>query len=127
VPAITGINEPIFFGTPLVLNIKLLVPLVVAPLVTSGLAIIATALNIVPRLNGIQVPLGTPIIMSGLIAGGWRVAVFQVVLAFVSAVVWYPFFRVIDKEAVAMEEEAKREAPATVTVSDNEPKAGAPA
>jgi hypothetical protein len=34
---------------------------------------------------------------------------------------------VIDKEAVAMEEEAKRETSATVTVSDNEPKAGAPA
>lgn len=126
ISALTGINEPIFFGTPLVLNIKLLIPLLVAPLATSSLAIIATMLNIVPRLNGIQVPLGTPIIMSGLIAGGWRVAVFQVVLAFVSAVVWYPFFRVIDREAVAMEEEAKATSSASIQVSENEPKAGAP-
>lgn len=103
VPALTGINEPIFFGTPLVLNIKLLIPLLVAPLVTSSLAIVATVLEIVPRLNGIGVPLGTPIILSGIISGGWRVAVLQVILAGVSALIWYPFFRIIDKEAVADE------------------------
>jgi len=53
-----------------------------------------------------MVPLGTPIIMSGLLAGGaegWRVAIFQVVLVVLNAAIWFPFFKLIDKKAAESE------------------------
>lgn len=102
-PGILGINEPLMFGLPVVLNTKLLFPLVVAPLVNSALSIIATAVGILPRLRSIGVPMGTPIGISGFIEGGWRVAVFQLVLVVISFLIYYPFFKIIDKEAYNQE------------------------
>ncbi|MCZ0702176.1 PTS system cellobiose-specific IIC component [Natronobacillus azotifigens] len=105
VPGITGINEPIMFGVPLVLNMKLLLPLILAPLAVSIVAMIATFVGLVPPLRGIGVPLGTPIFISGFLEGGWRVAILQAVLLVVSLVVYYPFFKSLDKEAVRVEGE----------------------
>jgi len=105
-PAIFGINEPVIFGTPLVLNFKYLIPVIVAPVVISGLAIIATYTGIVPPLRGTGVPLGTPIFISGFLEGGIRVAILQLILAVVSIAIYLPFFRSADVEAAAAEEAA---------------------
>ena len=107
---ICGINEPIVFGTPMVLNPYMAVPWLVAPLVSSILAYVLTAMHILPVLTTV-VPLGTPIIMSGLIAasaGSWKVALFQIVMVAVSAIIYIPFFRTIDKKALADEVAAEK-------------------
>lgn len=96
------------FGVPLVLNIKLIVPLVVTPLVVSIIAIIATYTGLVPPLRGIGAPLGTPIFVNGFLEGGFRVALLQAVLLVVSFVMYYPFFKSLDKEAVKTEEAAEQ-------------------
>lgn len=108
IPGVTGINEPLMFGVPLVLNIKLIVPLVVTPLVVSIIAIIATYTGLVPPLRGIGAPLGTPIFVNGFLEGGFRVALLQAVLLVVSFVMYYPFFKSLDKEAVKNEETAEQ-------------------
>jgi PTS system cellobiose-specific IIC component len=102
---VCGINEPLTYGMPFVLNPYVFVPLVGAPVVISVLAYVCTAIGILPRLTT-MVPLGTPIIMSGLLAGGadgWKVALFQIVLVIVCAMIWIPFFKVIDKQAYELE------------------------
>lgn len=103
IPVLTGINEPLLFGLPIVLNFKLLIPLIVAPLVTSALGLFATFIGLIPRLYGVGAPTGTPVILTGLIEGGWKVALFQVFLIFVSLAIWYPFFKIIDRDAIAVE------------------------
>ena len=100
-----GINEPVIFGTPIVLNPIMLVPFIVAPLVAASLAYFLTLVGILPRVSFV-IPLGTPVIMSGLIStpqGGWKVALFQVFLIFLSGVMYYPFFRILDRKAVSEE------------------------
>jgi PTS system cellobiose-specific IIC component len=104
-PSFLGINEPIMFGMPVVLNPKLIIPLILAPLTNVVLALSLTAVGILPRLRGIGSPLGTPMVLTGFIEGGWRVAVFQILLIFVSFSIYYPFFKKLDKEAF---EEEKR-------------------
>ncbi|WP_017470824.1 PTS sugar transporter subunit IIC [Amphibacillus jilinensis] len=104
VPGLTGINEPIMFGVPLVLNMKLLIPLIIAPLATSIIAMIATTIGLVEPLRGIGVPLGTPIFINGFLEGGWRVPILQLVLLFVSLALYYPFFRSLDREALLVEQ-----------------------
>lgn len=102
-PSFLGINEPIMFGFPVVLNPRLLIPLILAPLTNVILALSLTAAGILPRLRGIGSPLGTPILINGFIEGGWRIPAFQVLLIGISFAIYYPFFKKLDMEALAEE------------------------
>ncbi|MCL1995762.1 MAG: PTS transporter subunit EIIC [Defluviitaleaceae bacterium] len=81
VPGIFGINEPIIFGTPMVLNTKFLVPFLGIPTFTAFMTWLLTIIGILPTLNGFGPPLGTPAVVHGFLMGGWRVAAWQVVLS----------------------------------------------
>lgn len=98
-----GINEPITFGLPMVLNTIMIIPLLVTPVITFGLSYLLTFIGILPPLNGTEIPLGTPIILSGLLCGGWRVAVWQVLIVLMQFGIYLPFFRVLDAQAVKEE------------------------
>lgn len=98
-----GINEPITFGMPMVLNAIMLIPFVVTPIITFLISYACISIGIVPALNGVQVPLGTPVIFSGLVAGSWQAAVLQVVLILIQAAIYLPFFKVLDKRELEME------------------------
>lgn len=104
-----GINEPLIFGMPLVLNPIMLIPFIATPIVSALLAYFFTLINLLPRVSFI-IPLGTPVIMSGFMStpdGGWKVALFQVFLIALSGLMYYPFLRIMDKKA--FEEEAVAE------------------
>lgn len=104
--SIFNINEPIIFGTPIVLNPYMLLPFLLAPILTSTIAYVATAIGMVPRLNGVQIPWSTPIIASGIIEGSWKIAVLQVILVCVSVAAYYIPFRSLDNKAYAQEQGA---------------------
>lgn len=110
IPSLLGVNEPLMFGLPMVLNTRLLIPLVCAPLATTGLAIIATAVGILPKLRGVGIPTGTPVVINGFIEGGWRVAAFQIVLIVISFLIYYPFFKKADADALKLESSAESNA-----------------
>lgn len=106
-----GINEPIVFAIPMVLNPYMIVPWICTPLLASILGYVLTSINVVPRLTTI-VPLGTPVLMSGFLAGGadgWRVALVQVVIIIMSALIYLPFFNIIDKKSQMNELEANND------------------
>ncbi|MDD3809829.1 MAG: PTS transporter subunit EIIC, partial [Erysipelotrichaceae bacterium] len=98
-PGICGINEPITFGYPMMLNTVMLIPMVVTPVVTFLISYFAMSSGIVPCPNGVTVALGTPVIFSGLLAIGWQGAVLQVLLIIVQMAFYFPFFRLSDKMA----------------------------
>ncbi|MBP2642964.1 MAG: system, lactose/cellobiose family component [Firmicutes bacterium] len=105
-----GINEPIVFATPMVLNPYMAIPWICTPLIISAIAYILTAMKILPVLTTI-VPLGTPVFMSGIVAGGaegWRVALFQGVIIVVSALIYLPFFNILDKKSYLNQQEAEQ-------------------
>lgn len=102
IPSLFGINEPLIFGIPMVLNTTLLVPFIGVPLLAGVLSIAATVLGILPPLRGIA-PMGTPIFISGFIEGGWRVMFFQLVLVGISYIAYYPFFKKLDKHEYMQE------------------------
>lgn len=103
VPAIFGITEPILFGTPLILNPIFAIPLIFGNVISLILAYVGTLIGILPRLSGIGAPSGTPIVLQGLIAGGWKIALFQLVLVILWVVLWYPFFKMADNKALQEE------------------------
>lgn len=99
-----GISEPMVFGVPLVLNTILLIPMLVAPICTFLLGYGAMSIGLVPKMIGINVSVGTPILLSAFAAwADWRGIVLQAVLILVSTAIYYPFFRAIDAEALKEE------------------------
>lgn len=101
------INEPIIFGTPMVLNPTLIIPFILAPLITQMLAYGLTVIGVLPVLIGYQIPWSMPPIISGFIQGGWQVALYQVFCLFLTFAIYYPFFKVVDKQACLEEAELK--------------------
>jgi PTS system cellobiose-specific IIC component len=109
VPSLFGISEPLVFGTPLVFNFKFVIPFVCMNAINLTIAYFLTVIGIVPRVAGMTPMSGMPIIFSGFMEGSWKIAVLQVALVGLSALVWYPFFRKADKEAYELEQKAENE------------------
>jgi PTS system, lactose/cellobiose family IIC component len=109
IPNICGINEPVIFGSPVVMNIKLIPPFILAPLATLISAYVGMRLGLLPYLPGISIPLGVPIVMNGFLAGGIPWMIFQILMIGVSFLIYYPFFKAVDKESYANEQLAKAE------------------
>ncbi|WEG74011.1 PTS sugar transporter subunit IIC [Vagococcus intermedius] len=103
-PALFNINEPLIFGMPIVLNPIMLIPFILCPIILGILSYIAMATKLVPITNGLQLPWTMPPIFSGFILSGWRGAVFQVIEMFVSFMIFFPFFKLEDRKALAIEE-----------------------
>lgn len=106
VPAIFGINEPILFGIPVVMNPLLAVPFVAMPLISCLVQYFALYLGICPLYGAIEVPWTCPPVISGFLVGDWRTALLQIVIFFLSFLVYLPFIRRIDKMNLKQEEEA---------------------
>lgn len=67
IPAIFGINEPIIFGLPIVLNSMILIPFLVTPLMNILVSYFAMISGLVPFTSGISIPWATPVIISGFL------------------------------------------------------------
>ena len=105
-PALCSISEPIVFGVPLVLNVMMLIPMILSPLACFLSSYLMTSIGVLPYLNGIQLSTGTPVVLAGFLAGGWRAAIWQVVLVALQLVIYFPFFRMVDKQALEEEKNA---------------------
>ncbi|WRK52965.1 PTS transporter subunit EIIC [Coprobacillaceae bacterium CR2/5/TPMF4] len=98
VPGIFGINEPIVFGLPIVLNPTMLVPFVLVPTMNIVISYFAMALDFVPICSGVQIPWTTPVIISGLLATNWVGAILQGLLLIAGVFIYMPFIKIMDKQ-----------------------------
>ncbi len=109
VPGIFGINEPIVFGLPIVLNPTLLIPFMLVPTMNIVISYFVMSAGWVPYCNGIQIPWTTPIAISGFLSTGVSGAILQVVLLVLGVFVYYPFIMIMDKQYLKEEAENKEE------------------
>ncbi len=100
------INEPLIFGLPFVLNLYLLIPFTLIPLISGVMTIIATRVGFLPACIGFEIPWTTPPLISGLIQGGWKLALWQAFMLVLQAAMWYPVFHHLDQEALKEEKSA---------------------
>lgn len=106
-PGIFNINEPVIFGTPIVMNPFMAIPFILTPMVSATLLYFSISLGLVNPFGGIMVPWTTPIIISGFLVGGVRAAIMQAVIIVVSTLIYLPFFRRVDKMNLKMEQDAQ--------------------
>lgn len=99
IPGIFGINEMIIFGLPVVLNPVILIPFLFVPVINSILSTIMMSTGIIPLTTGIALPWTTPFFFSGWLSTGSVLAgVFQIGLVALDCVLYYPFFKVLDRQ-----------------------------
>lgn len=106
VPGIFGINEPIVFGLPIVLNPTILIPFVLVPTVNIVISYFVMSIGLVPYCNGIQLPWTTPVIISGFLSTNWAGAVLQAILLVLGVFIYLPFIKMIDKQYLQEEANA---------------------
>lgn len=106
-PAMFGINEPLIFGLPIVLNPIILIPFLITPLLMIILTYFVMATGLVPLTNGANIPWTTPPVIAGFLVSGWRGGVYQVIQILLSVVIYYPFFKLVDTKAYNIEMEGQ--------------------
>ena len=98
-----NINEPILFGTPIVMNPIMGVPFVLTPLINAILLYLAIASGILSPMGAMMPPWTTPAVISGLLIGGPSYAIAQVVFLAIGMLIYFPFFKKVDSMAYADE------------------------
>jgi lactose/cellobiose-specific phosphotransferase system IIC component len=97
-PGLLNINEPIIYGLPIVLNIYMLAPFLLAPLASTLIAYLAVKTGIMP-MPIVEVEWTTPIFISGYEATGSVSAIFvQLACLAVSFFIYFPFVRFMAKK-----------------------------
>lgn len=96
-PGLFNINEPTMFGVPIVLNVLLLIPFVLAPIINLYIAWGAMASGLVP-LTYTDPGWTMPPVISGLLAtGSIKGAILQVLLIIIDVLLYLPFIMSIEK------------------------------
>jgi len=106
-PGVFGINEPIIFGLPIVLNPVMLIPFVLVPTVNIIISYGAMVIGLVPYTSGVAVPWTMPAIISGFLSTGWQGAVLQALLLILGVFLYAPFIRVLDRQYLEDEEDTE--------------------
>lgn len=104
IPAIFNINEPLIFGTPIVLNPILIPPFIIAPLINGVIAWVATSAGLVNAVT-VNAPWTLPGPIGAFLAtgGDWRAIVLNVLLILLSILIYYPFVKIYDKNELEKE------------------------
>lgn len=98
VPALFGINEPVIFGLPVVLNPTILIPFLLTPLINILISYFSMISGLVPFTSGVSMPWTTPVIISGFLTTGWRGALLQLILVILGVFIYIPFVKMMDKQ-----------------------------
>lgn len=114
IPALFGINEPILFGLPVILN-----PIMFIPFVLGG-NIVGQLPYLFMKLGWLGKPFFTPpyvgAFLEGFLTNGdWRSIVVNALQVVLSVAFYWPFFKIMEKEQLKQDEARKQ-----VTLEDED-------
>lgn len=102
-PACFNINEPIIFGMPLVLNALLMIPFIFVPVINSIVAYGLMNFGLVGR-GVIETPWTTPAPLGAALGCmDWRAGVMVLGLIVLDIVLYYPFFKLVERQKLQEE------------------------
>lgn len=107
IPGLFGINEPVLFGLPIVLNPIFLIPFLLAQVVNIILCYAAMSMDLVNKTIisvSSTVPIGLGQVLSSL---DYRALILTAVCIFANIILYYPFYKIFEKEKLAEEMQAE--------------------
>ena len=110
ISSIFNINEPIIFGTPIVLNPILIPPFIITPVASATIAYLATQMGMVNKVTStppwtLPGPIGAFFATNGDI----RATLLNIFLIGLSVAIYYPFFVRYDKQMLEQERAEAKE------------------
>lgn len=96
-PSICGISEPMVFGYPLVLNVTLAIPFILASCISAVIAMSAFEIGFIAP-NTFDVPFGIPIILNAFIQYGWQGIIVQLICIVTTTLLYIPFVIMQEKQ-----------------------------
>jgi PTS system cellobiose-specific IIC component len=116
------INEPLFFGLPIVLNPILMVPYVINAVLLAGTTFLLMEWGLVGR-PVVGIPWTTPPIVGHYLAtgGDWRAAAWGGVSILVAMAVYWPFVRLWERQGVGPEPAAEPSSAGSKTLPRSQP------
>lgn len=96
IPGICGINEPVVFGLPLVLNPIFAIPFILNSVIAA--AVVATNIGFL-TCGVLDCPPGLPVFVTGFISYGIHGIVVQAIILIVTFIIWVPFVLMSNKQA----------------------------
>lgn len=103
VPSMFNINEPLIFGTPLVLNLTLAIPFILAQTVNGILTYLIMYFDIIGKTFTL-VPWTTPApIGAALSTMDVKAFIWVIFLVALDLIIWYPFFKSYEKQVIREE------------------------
>ncbi len=103
--SVFNINEPIIFGTPMVMNPTMAIPFLAAPTVNFFLTSFVNKLGFAVLTGAMQnnyYPVG---VLGAFATGSWTGVVWSIVLVAIDLVIYYPFFKMYDAKKLKEEKE----------------------
>ena len=108
-PAIFNINEPVVFGVPIVLNYRIIIPFILAPMANIIATYTAMKMGWVAKTIGIYPPWTTPPILSGILSTGHiSGGVMQLFNIIMDTLIYYGFFKSMDNAKLKVEKEMEQ-------------------
>lgn len=110
VPGFFQINEPVIFGTPMVLNPTLFLPFLLVPCINATIAYFAVHSGLV-GMGIATTPWTTPAIIGASWGSGWTLApsLLVVALLVLDIFLYLPFFKMFEKEVLAGQDASEEE------------------
>lgn len=107
-PSLFNISEPIMFGFPVVMNPIFFIPMVISVPLCGGVAWIMSSMGLGSSLNpAASMPWIMPGPITAFLQGGFSYLLIAVVVVLISTILYFPFFKMADNEA--LNEESKGE------------------
>ena len=110
VPGMFNIVEPVIFGFPIVLNPIMFIPFILTPLVFMiiGYLLMVTGVVNIPALMLSVMTIPGPI-AGFILGGGISLGIMIVIMCLLSCIIYYPFFKICDNQALEAEKKSNQE------------------
>ncbi len=107
VPGLFNINEPTMFGLPVVMNLMLIIPFIIAPMVNAITTYIAMNLGLVPLCNGTVITWTMSPLISGFLAtGSIAGSILQLINIVLDVLIYLSFMSALNKRQLMEEDKA---------------------
>lgn len=109
IPVISGINEPLIFGVPIAFNPIFVVPFLLSPIINLILTYYAQVTGII-SMGFIVDPSFIPFFAQAYLSSlDWRNVIFTFVLILINITIYYPFFKVYERNLMVNMNEVSEE------------------
>ena len=104
-----AVNEPVVFGMPIILNVMLVIPFLLNPILVTVIGYALIQMGIITAPIGILGAGALPPLVHGIVQGSLSFGIYELFVTALSMLIYYPFFKAIDNQALKEEVQAQEQ------------------